>query len=79
MAKVVGASLSHVEWYDVSPYKLTYYTPEYQTKDIDILEAFQVTPQPEVPLEEAGTAVAAKSSNGQIDLKQKHETALHHI
>ncbi|CAN4119574.1 unnamed protein product [Withania somnifera] len=30
----------------VKEYKLTYYTPEYQTKDTDILAAFRVTPQP---------------------------------
>lgn len=38
----------------VKDYKLTYYTPEYQTKDTDILAAFRVTPQPGVPPEEAG-------------------------
>ncbi|KAL3535169.1 hypothetical protein ACH5RR_003630 [Cinchona calisaya] len=43
----------------VKEYKLTYYTPEYETKDIDILAAFRVTPQPGVPPEEAGAAVAA--------------------
>ncbi|KAM3216814.1 hypothetical protein P3L10_026255 [Capsicum annuum] len=48
----------------VEEYKLTYYTPEYQTKDTDILATFQVTPQPGVPPEEAGAAVAAKSSTG---------------
>ncbi|KAL3651963.1 hypothetical protein CASFOL_001644 [Castilleja foliolosa] len=45
-------------------YKLTYYTPEYQTKDTDILAAFPVSPQPGVPPEEAGAAVAAESSTG---------------
>ncbi|KAM6547297.1 hypothetical protein CsatB_018973 [Cannabis sativa] len=44
--------------------KLSYYTLEYQTKDTDILAAFRVTPQPGVPLEEAGAAVAAESSTG---------------
>ncbi|XLU78323.1 hypothetical protein S245_001744, partial [Arachis hypogaea] len=48
----------------VKDYKLTYYTPEYETKDTDILAAFRVTPQPGVPPEEAGAAVAAKSSTG---------------
>jgi len=43
---------------------LTYYTPDYETKDTDILAAFQVTPQPGVPPEEAWTAVAAESSTG---------------
>ncbi|VAH75247.1 unnamed protein product [Triticum turgidum subsp. durum] len=30
----------------VKDYKLTYYTPEYETKDTDILAAFHVSPQP---------------------------------
>ncbi|KAL0295574.1 UNVERIFIED_CONTAM: Ribulose bisphosphate carboxylase large chain [Sesamum angustifolium] len=34
----------------VKEYKLTYYTPEYETKDTDILAAFRVTPQPGVPV-----------------------------
>ncbi|KAK9660937.1 hypothetical protein RND81_O172900 [Saponaria officinalis] len=38
----------------VKDYKLTYYTPEYETLDTDILAAFRVTPQPGVPPEEAG-------------------------
>ncbi|KAG9438618.1 hypothetical protein H6P81_021441 [Aristolochia fimbriata] len=38
----------------VKDYKLTYYTPEYETKDTDILAAFR----------EAGAAVAAESSTG---------------
>ncbi|PHT34486.1 Ribulose bisphosphate carboxylase large chain [Capsicum baccatum] len=48
----------------VKEYKLTYYTTEYQTKDTDILAVFRVTPQPRVPPEEAGVAVAAESSTG---------------
>ncbi|KAD0611563.1 hypothetical protein E3N88_43982 [Mikania micrantha] len=48
----------------VKDYKLTYYTPQYETKDTDILAAFRVTPQPGVPPEEAGAAVAAESSTG---------------
>ncbi|KAG9438611.1 hypothetical protein H6P81_021453 [Aristolochia fimbriata] len=48
----------------VKDYKLTYYTPEYETKDTDILAAFRVSPQPGVPPEEAGAAVAAESSTG---------------
>ncbi|GJS40784.1 ribulose-1,5-bisphosphate carboxylase/oxygenase large subunit [Tanacetum coccineum] len=32
----------------VKDYKLTYYTPEYETKDTDILAAFRVTPQPDI-------------------------------
>ncbi|KAJ3675900.1 hypothetical protein LUZ61_021761 [Rhynchospora tenuis] len=50
----------------VKDYKLTYYTPEYETKDTDILAAFRVTPQPGVPPEEAGAAVAAESSTGNV-------------
>ncbi|KAK8292409.1 hypothetical protein V6Z12_D06G120900 [Gossypium hirsutum] len=37
----------------VKEYKLTYYTPEYEVKDTDFLEAFRVTPQ-----------LATKSSTG---------------
>ncbi|KAL5098125.1 hypothetical protein RYX36_002452 [Vicia faba] len=48
----------------VKDYKLTYYAPEYQTKDTDILAAFRVTPQLGVPTEETGAAVAAESSTG---------------
>ncbi|CAN6472613.1 unnamed protein product [Victoria cruziana] len=48
----------------VKDYSLTYYTPDYETFATDILAAFRVTPQPGVPLEEAGAAVAAKSSTG---------------
>ena len=46
----------------VQDYRLTYYTPEYQTLDTDILAAFRMTPQPGVPPEECGAAVAAESS-----------------
>nr|AFK44488.1 unknown [Medicago truncatula] len=48
----------------VKDYRLTYYTPDYETKDTDILAAFRVSPQPGVPTEEAGAAVAAESSTG---------------
>lgn len=48
----------------VKDYRLTYYTPEYETKDTDILAALWVIPQPEDPLEEAGAVVAAESSTG---------------
>uniref|UniRef100_A0A453JFD4 Ribulose bisphosphate carboxylase large chain n=1 Tax=Aegilops tauschii subsp. strangulata TaxID=200361 RepID=A0A453JFD4_AEGTS len=48
----------------VEDYKLTYYTPEYETKDTDISAAFRVSPQPGVPPEEVGAAVAAESSTG---------------
>ncbi|KAJ6983776.1 ribulose-1,5-bisphosphate carboxylase/oxygenase large subunit [Populus alba x Populus x berolinensis] len=46
----------------VKDYKLTYYTLEYETKNNNILVAFQGTPQPGVPPEEAGAAVAVDSS-----------------
>src|SRR5437763_10355813 len=48
----------------VKDYRLTYYTPDYQTLDTDILAAFRMTPQPGVPREEAAAAVAAESSTG---------------
>jgi ribulose 1,5-bisphosphate carboxylase large subunit-like protein len=50
----------------VKDYRLTYYTPDYTPKDTDILAAFRVTPQPGVPPEEAGAAVAAESSTGTL-------------
>jgi ribulose-bisphosphate carboxylase large chain len=45
-------------------HRLTYYTPEYQTLETDILAAFRMTPQPGVDAEECGAAVAAESSTG---------------
>ena len=48
----------------VQEYRKTYYDPGYQPKETDILAAFRVTPQPEVPAEEAAAAVAAESSTG---------------
>lgn len=48
----------------VKEYKFTDSTPNYETKDTDILAAFRETPQPGVPPEEAGAAVAAESSTG---------------
>ena len=48
----------------VQDYKLTYYTPDYTPKDTDVLAAFRMSPQPGVPPEEAGAAVAAESSTG---------------
>ena len=48
----------------VHDYRETYYDPGYQPKDTDVLAAFRVTPQPGVPAEEAGAAVAAESSTG---------------
>ncbi|CAI9294936.1 unnamed protein product [Lactuca saligna] len=50
----------------VKDYKLTYYTPKYETKDTDILVAFRVTPQPGVPPEDVGAAVATESSTGNV-------------
>jgi ribulose-bisphosphate carboxylase large chain len=47
----------------VKDYRLTYYTPS-SKKDTDILAAFRMSPQPGVPAEEAGAAVAAESSTG---------------
>ena len=48
----------------VKEYRLTYYTPDYVENPTDILAAFRMTPQPGVPAEEAGAAVAAESSTG---------------
>jgi len=42
--------------------KMGYYQADYEPKDTDILAAFRVTPQPGVPPEEAGAAVAGESS-----------------
>ncbi|HSH23309.1 MAG TPA: hypothetical protein VK975_04520 [Acidimicrobiales bacterium] len=47
----------------VIPYaKMGYYEPDYEPKDTDTIAAFRVTPQPGVPPEEAGAAVAGESS-----------------
>jgi ribulose-bisphosphate carboxylase large chain len=47
----------------VIPYaEMGYYKPEYEPRDTDMLAAFRVTPQPGVPPEEAGAAVAGESS-----------------
>src|SRR6202165_2606686 len=48
----------------VQEYRKAYYDPDYKPKDTDILAAFRVTPQPDVPAEEAAAAVAAESSTG---------------
>nr|prf carboxylase/oxygenase,RBP [Synechococcus elongatus PCC 6301] len=48
----------------VKDYKLTYYTPDYTPKDTDLLAAFRFSPQPGVPADEAGAAIAAESSTG---------------
>jgi ribulose-bisphosphate carboxylase large chain len=47
----------------VIPYaEMGYWQPDYEPKDTDILAAFRVTPQPGVPPQEAGAAVAGESS-----------------
>src|SRR5689334_22922623 len=47
----------------VIPYaQMGYYAPDYTPKDTDVLAAFRITPQPGVPPEEAGAAVAGESS-----------------
>uniref|UniRef100_UPI0021D69F01 RubisCO large subunit n=1 Tax=synthetic construct TaxID=32630 RepID=UPI0021D69F01 len=48
----------------VRPYRETYYDPDYEPKDTDLLCAFRITPKPGVPMEEAAAAVAAESSTG---------------
>ncbi len=48
----------------VKAYRETYWTPDYTLKDTDLLACFKVTPQPDVPREEAAAAVAAESSTG---------------
>ena len=47
----------------VLPYaQMGYYAPDYVPKPTDVLAAFRITPQPGVPPEEAGAAVAGESS-----------------
>jgi ribulose-bisphosphate carboxylase large chain len=47
----------------VIPYaKMGYWEPDYVPKPTDILCAFRITPQPGVPPEEAGAAIAGESS-----------------
>src|SRR5215469_16385301 len=47
----------------VIPYaQMGYYAPDYVPQDTDVLAAFRITPQPGVPPEEAGAAVAGESS-----------------
>ena len=48
----------------VKEYRDTYWMPEYEPKDTDILACFKITPQPGVPREEVAAAVAAESSTG---------------
>ncbi|MGQ0837223.1 form I ribulose bisphosphate carboxylase large subunit [Actinokineospora sp.] len=47
----------------VIPYaEMGYWQPDYEPKASDVLAAFRITPQPGVPPEEAGAAVAGESS-----------------
>lgn len=48
----------------VKDYRSTYWEPEYQVRDTDILAVFKVIPQAGVSREEAAAAVAAESSTG---------------
>jgi ribulose-bisphosphate carboxylase large chain len=48
----------------VREYQETYWVPDYQPQDTDILAVFRLTPQPEVAPQEAAAAVAAESSTG---------------
>ncbi len=48
----------------VREYRETYWTPGFEPRPTDVLAAFRLTPQPEVPPEEAAAAVAAESSTG---------------
>ncbi len=48
----------------VKDYRLTYYLKDYRVNVYDLLAAFRVIPQPGVPPEEAGAAIAAESSTG---------------
>ena len=48
----------------VREYRETYWVPEYQPRDSDVLAAFRLVAQPGVAAEEAAAAVAAESSTG---------------
>jgi len=48
----------------VKDYRETYWTPDYQPADTDVLALFRITPQHDVPPEEVAAAVAAESSTG---------------
>ena len=48
----------------VKEYRSTYWEPDYQVKDTDLLACFKITPQSGVSREEAAAAVAAESSTG---------------
>jgi ribulose-bisphosphate carboxylase large chain len=49
---------------EVKECRETYWTPDYQPADTDVLALFRMTPQADVPAEEAAAAVAAESSTG---------------
>ncbi|XVF50373.1 hypothetical protein PTKIN_Ptkin04bG0093900 [Pterospermum kingtungense] len=55
----------------VKDYKLTYYTPEYEVKDTDILVAFRVTPQPGVSPKKIGAVAAESSTAYPLDLVEE--------
>jgi ribulose-bisphosphate carboxylase large chain len=61
---VTGDATASRRWHaGVIPYaEMGYWRPDYEPKDTDVLAAFRVTPQPGVPPEEAGAAVAGESS-----------------
>src|SRR5579883_1127593 len=62
-ARTRGGTVSERWSAGVIPYaEMGYWLPDYEPKDTDILAAFRVTPQPGVPPEEAGAAVAGESS-----------------
>src|SRR6266700_1861807 len=46
----------------VREYREIYWTPGYRPRETDVLAAFRLIPQPDVPPEEAAAAVAAESS-----------------
>jgi ribulose-bisphosphate carboxylase large chain len=48
----------------VKDYRVTYWEPDYQPRDTDLLAVFKAVPQPGVPREEVAAAVAAESSTG---------------
>ncbi len=48
----------------VKNYALTYWTPQYQPSETDLLACFKIVAQEGVPREEAAAAVAAESSTG---------------
>ncbi|MHB1508040.1 MAG: form I ribulose bisphosphate carboxylase large subunit [Acidimicrobiales bacterium] len=46
----------------ISYAQMGYWQPDYEPKSTDVIAAFRITPQPGVPPEEAGAAVAGESS-----------------